>query len=436
MTAPVHQIGTPTSGTRIRDTAAQDIVKEKQSGWRRWSPLILIGMVLLALVVFVTQSNWWRAQGAVNAKSLRLATVERSTFSREISAPGVIVAAVSPSVYAPSTGTVTLHVNAGDLVNAGDTIATITSPELSNQLAQETATLNSLQTNLQRRSIEHKQQALRSQQLVDIARMNQTTAARELRRAEAAWEIQVISRQDLEKAQDDVERAAVEFSHSKSAAALEKESLEFELQTLRLERDRQALLVDNLQRQVADLNVVAPVSGMVGTIAVAQKEAVGGNQALMSIVDLSAFEIEASIAESYASRLLPGTPVTISYGNQEHAGMLHTISPEVTNNSVTGRIRFAGTPPTGLRQNQRVTTTFELESVKDALTVPRGAFIDSGGGRITYVVENGMAYRRAIEIGASSSGRIEITSGVKEGDTVVVSSLEPFRGAEQVLVSP
>lgn len=435
MTAPVRHLKSP-GATGIRDTSAQDVVRD-DGPRRRRRRLLWAGaaMVLIAAVVWVARSDWWSAERAVNAERLRIATVERGTFTREITAPGVVIAAVSPTVYAPSAGVVTLNVKAGDLVQAGDVVATLDSPELTSQRAQEAATLESLSTNLQRRRIEHKQQALRSQQLADIARMEEVAAARELRRAQAAWDIKVIARQDLEKAQDDLQRAQVELAHARSAADLERESLEFELRTLELERDRQALLVEELDRRVADLTVRAPVSGMIGTVAVVQKEAVAANAPLLAVVDLSALEVEARIAESYGDRLAPGMPATVSYGGEDHAGVLRSISPEVTENSVLGRIGFDGATPGGLRQNQRVTVTLSLDSVRDALTIPRGAFLDTGAGRVIYVVEDGVATRRAIRTGATSGGRIEILEGLNEGERVVVSSLAPFRSAERALVT-
>ncbi|MFK8015873.1 MAG: efflux RND transporter periplasmic adaptor subunit [Gammaproteobacteria bacterium] len=434
MTAPVHKI-TPQSGnTQIRDTSGQDMARDV-SGRKTWrNTIIALGFVAVCGLLVWVLGNWWSADAAVNAERLRFAKVERGSFRRDISAPGLVIAAVSPSVYAQSAGTVTLHVKAGDMVEQGATVATLSSPTLTSELAQERATLSSLETNLQRRLIEHKQQSLRSGQLADVARMDRVAAERELRRAEAAWKIRVISRQDLEKAQDDVERSVVTSDHANAAMELERESLEFELRTLELERDRQALAVENLQRQVGDLVVTAPVSGMVGTVAVAQKEAVNNNQPLLSIVDLTAFEVEARIAQSYAERLAPGMTATISYGNDEHSGILRAISPEVTNNAVAGRIRFDGDTPAGLRQNQRVTVALTLESVADALTLPRGAFVDSGAGRVIYVVDDNVATRRDITLGASSGGRVEVLTGLRAGEEVIVSSIETLRGAERVVI--
>ena len=68
--------------------------------------------------------------------------------------------------------------------------------------------------------------------------------------------------------------------------------------------------------------------------------------------------------------------------------------------------------------------------------VQRGQFLDSGAGRIAYVLnEDGMAIRRSIELGARSLGEVEVVAGLNQGETIVISNLDPFRSAEMVLLT-
>ena len=72
----------------------------------------------------------------------------------------------------------------------------------------------------------------------------------------------------------------------------------------------------------------------------------------------------------------------------------------------------------------------------DVLLVQRGQFLDSGAGRVAYVVgEDRVALRRQIETGARSLGAVEVLSGLEPGDTIVISNLDPFRGADTVLLT-
>jgi HlyD family secretion protein len=89
-----------------------------------------------------------------------------------------------------------------------------------------------------------------------------------------------------------------------------------------------------------------------------------------------------------------------------------------------------------LRQNQRLTTRILLAEHPDVVLVQRGQFLDSGAGRIAYVVsEDRIAERRRIQTGARSLGAVEVISGLEPGDTIVISNLDPFRGADTVLLT-
>lgn len=224
--------------------------------------------------------------------------------------------------------------------------------------------------------------------------------------------------------------------HAVSDAGLDEERLVFELKTRELQVKHQELLVSDLQRQVDDLNMHSPVSGIVGNLMVDQKAAVSRNQVAMAVVDLSAFEIEAQVPESYADDLGIGMDSEVLVGNQPYAATLVSASPEIIQNQVTTRVRFKGEMPPGLRQNQHLTTRILMEEKKLVLTLQRGQFLDSGGNRIAYVLDDdNVAHRHSIEVGARSLSAVEIVEGLKEGDVVVISSIDQFQSADTVIVT-
>src|SRR5690606_6591010 len=117
---------------------------------------------------------------------------------------------------------------------------------------------------------------------------------------------------------------------------------------------------------------------------------------------------------------------------REFGGRVTAISPSVTDSQVSGRAIFEGEPPASLRENQRVSLRLLFETRPDVLILPRGAFLESGGGRLAYVVVDGIATRRAIETGARSLSHVEVTSGLREGDAVIVSDTSAYTNAERL----
>lgn len=430
---------------KIADTSGQDVVLSQPS---KKKPLIiavsiLAAMLLIVIVMAPAVSNWSNSDTSVSQQRIRLATVAMGDFVRDLSVQGRVVAAVSPRLYSTAQGTITFEVDAGDAVVKGQVLATIESPELTNQLQQEQASLQELQMALDRQKIQAKKQALENQKAVDMAKVALTAADREKRRADKAYASNSISQIDYEKAQDDLENARLVYQHAVKDAELNKESLAFEIQSRQLQADRQGFLVEELRRKVDELTLRSPVNGIVGNLAVEQKNQVARNQPILSVVDLSEFELEVDIPESYADDLAIGMYAQVNLNGETYLANLVTISPEIENNQVTGRVRFAthdeaGHPlsyPTGLRQNQRLTTRILMENKQNVLMVERGQFLESGGGRIAYVLKDGIAHRTPINTGARSLANVEIVSGLEAGDTIIVSNTDLFEGAERVLIT-
>jgi len=120
----------------------------------------------------------------------------------DVSVQGKIVAAVSPTLYARSAGTVSLEIHAGDKVEHGDVLATIESPELANKLKQEQSTLDSLTLDVERAGIDHRKQQLTSKKTLDQARIDRQTAEREVQRTSKAFTAGALPELDLLRAKD------------------------------------------------------------------------------------------------------------------------------------------------------------------------------------------------------------------------------------------
>jgi HlyD family secretion protein len=428
---------------KIADTSGQDTVVLKTSNNKaKW---LALGFILIAVLVYITLaptiSNWSNSDVSISSQRVRLATVTQGDFIRDLSVQGRVVAAVSPKLYSPAQGSISFKVDAGDTVLKGQVLATIDSPELNNQLKQEQSALQRLQMELDRQKIQSSKQALVNQKTVDLAKVALTAADREKRRADKAYASQSVSQIDYEKAQDDLENARLVFKHSVKDAELNLESLEFEVKTKRLFVERQKLLVTELSRQVDELILRSPVNGLVGNLSVEQKNQVAKNQSILSVVDLSEFEIEVDIPESYADDLAIGMAAQINLNGETHSAKLVTISPEIENNQVTGRVRFISLSdadmiqPQGLRQNQRLTTRILMESKQGVLMVQRGQFLETGNGRVAYIVKNDMAERTSIATGARSLSSVEVLNGLSVGDTIIVSGTDQFNGAQSVLIT-
>ena len=426
----------PAGDGSIRDTASQDVARDPapRSAARRRRLLWMGAGAAIALLAFAWLIRGWLASNhTVPLERLRIATVTRGHFVRDVAAQGTVIAAVSPTLFASAPGTIAYQVRAGDTVRRGDTLATLDSPALRNEYERERATLAGLDAALARQAIEIRRQNLLNQQQADLADVQIRAAERELARAQSAWESRVIPERDLRKAQDDVSTARLNFDHASATTGLERESLQLDLRTRRLERDRQALVVANLGRRVAELAVKSPVDGVVANLAQVERANVAENAPLVTVVDLGVFEVEFQVAESYATEIRPGMAAEITLDGRTYPGTVASISPEVRQSQVTGRLKFAAGPPKSLRQNQRASVRIVLDERDGVLAFDRGSTPDDLT-RAVYVVRGDRAIRTPVQLGAASITKIEVLSGLAAQDRVIISDTGDFQAAPEITI--
>ncbi|MGX9718915.1 efflux RND transporter periplasmic adaptor subunit [Stenotrophomonas acidaminiphila] len=421
----------------IRDTSAQDqtISQRSRPQWRRWLWPAVATVVVLAGIGFVAK-GWLGGSRSFDGARLRIATVGRGDLVRDIAADGRVIAANSPVLYAISAGTVTLKVVAGDVVKKGQELAVIDSPELRSKLAQEQATLAGLEAEAGRAALDATLARATASKVTDQAAIDRQAAARDLERYQRGYDGGAVPQVNLAKAQDDLKKAEITLQHARSDAALQSRGADLDARNKRLLADRQQAVVAEVQRQVDALTLRAPFDGQVGQVQATQHTQVAANAPILGVVDLSRFEIEIKVPESFARDLAIGMPAQLTSGSgQPFPGEISAVSPEVVNGEVVARIRFSDKQPEGLRQSQRMSARILLDTRKDVIKVERGPFVEQSGGRYAWVVNGSTASRRPVQFGVSSLGEVEIVSGLQPGEKVVVSGTDLFGDAERVSIN-
>ena len=426
----------PTATPMIRDTASQDRPLVRSPRRPRLVLAATLAAVLAVAAWGVPQARRLLATpGSVSAERLAIAEVTRGPFVRDIDAEGQVVAAFSPTLFAPQAGSATLLVHAGDRVAKGQPLATIASPDLAARLDQERASADTLQTETLRAQVD----ASRERALAGSARENAAidvkAAETDLARQQRAFEAGAAAGMQVDHARDALEKARITLAHAQSAMRLADDSLKFDLRAREQAHARQVLLVHDLERQVAELTVRSPVDGQVGQLLVAERASVPRDAPLLTVIDLSALEVRMHVPESFARELAPGMPGEISGNGRTWKAHVSAVSPEVVNNEVAARLRFDGEMPGDLRQNQRLGVRVLLDRRENVLSVRAGSFIDEGGGAQAYVVREGIAHKTPVRLGARGIDRVEILSGLQAGDQVVIAGADNFHGAASVALS-
>lgn len=194
---------------------------------------------------------------------------------------------------------------------------------------------------------------------------------------------------------------------------------------LNANRDRQAAMVESLQARVADTEVRAPQDGVVLAKLVELGEVVTVNQPLFRIGDTRSLVLEVMVDEADVAKVSDGvgkapSVVAISlyaYPKQTFGGVVFEILPEANRErkAFLAKIRF-DTPPVDLRSGMTAEVNVITGRKEDVLLAP-GEAEEEGH---VWVIDGGRARRRAVGIGTRDLLRFEATSGLAEGELVVV----------------
>jgi len=422
---------------KLRDTARQDRLIEQPALWMRHRRSGLWAAAAIAVLLLLGYALWrlHGAQSSVDRSRVTIATVERGSFVRDVAADGQVVAAVSPTLYAAAAGIVSLRVHAGDAVSKDQPLAVIDSPDLTAKLSQEEASLQSLRIDWQRAQLQAEHDLAASRDAYQQAEVDQKTAQRELERSQRAYELGSYSELQALRARDALEKAQFAYAQAQSNYQAQPQQNRFDIDSKKSLFDRQQYLVTDLRRQVDALQVRSPVNGRVGQVQIADRANVAKDTALLTVVDLSALEVEIKVPESYARDLSAGMSADLQGDGKHWQGTLAGVSPEVVNGEVVARVRFNDAKAADLRQSQRIAVRIFIDRRDNVLMVGRGAFVDQDGGSFAYVLHGNVAQRQPVRLGAASVQKVEILEGLSVGDQIVVSGTDAFNDAERVILS-
>lgn len=229
---------------------------------------------------------------------------------------------------------------------------------------------------------------------------------------------------DLNEAKANLESSQRAYQRAQELAArhlISSADLDTATATLGVDRARSA----SAQTRLAKTLIRAPFDGVLGLREVSVGEYVSAGQALIDLVRLDPIELDLRVPEVVLSRLALGQAVAVAvdaYAGETFNGEIVAIAPTVdaASRSVALRARLANADGR-LRPGMSVRASIELSNTEAALLVPEQAIWPQGEAKMVYRVEQGVAHLVPVTLGTRLPGRVEVTSGLKPGDVVVIS---------------
>jgi len=222
-----------------------------------------------------------------------------------------------------------------------------------------------------------------------------------------------ISQEEYEKASKNYEMVLIESGEMKEEVLAAAKNL-----------TQNEIAVKEAQLTLEKTKIRAPFSGIVFDIQVSFHERVSAGTELFTLVNIDRIHVQARVLESEIGKMRVGREVDLkfsAYPGKIFKGKVKAISPVVNPDDRTCKVTIdVANPEEEIKPGMHAEVEIAAEIYEDRLLIPQDAVLVRMGRKLAFVVEEGIAKWRYIEVGIENEDYAEVLDGVKEGETVII----------------
>jgi HlyD family secretion protein len=398
-----------------------------------------IGLVFAACLIALCSAAWGInrvVRPSVAASDVHIVEIRRGNISNTINASGVVIPTHEEVVASPIQTRIAKvlakpgqHVAAGELLlELDDRAVRLAADNLQEQLAQQENHITSLTLEL----------AQKNKQLVSNIELLEL----DLQAAKVKWERYqplrvsgVVSGDNYLQAELSVKRAEIQLRQQRELIEDNRRATVTSIEGAKLQKNILQKQLEQEQHLLAQSQVRAPFAGMLTSLLAEEGSSVTIGQQVAKVSELSNFRIEASLSDFHARSLSVGQPVQVEQGGVILTGRVHMILPEIQNGTVKLLVELDQPHHSMLRDKLRVDVNIVTEKRTDTLVADSGPAFNGSGPQAVFVVKDGEARKTVLDIGSSDGKAVEILSGAKAGERLIVSDIKRYQDLDSIRIS-
>ena len=385
------------------------------------------------LIVIALLPGWIRP--SVKRGSIRTAVARLGPIEAVITGSGTVVPEIERALSSPVDAKL-LHLlkRPGAAVTAGEPVAEL-------DLAESELTLERITGNLAITDNKQSQARLALERsLADLdARIERKALEAEIldQKAAASQKLSdqgLASQQQFADARLAARQAAIELAQLRRERGDAERSTALQSEGLSLERASLAKEAAVARRTLDLATTRADRNGIVTWIVPQEGTMVRRGDVIARIADLTSFRVDATVADVHSGHIRAGLPVNVVAGDVTLRGTIAQVQPNVENDVIRFTVSLDERTHKVLRPSMRVDVLVVTDRRARTLTVRQGQFVTGADRADVFVVRDGHARRVSVQFGVRGFDDIEVTSGLSDGDEVIVSDMRDYQHLDQMEV--
>lgn len=362
-------------------------------------------------------------------------TVKRGDMTRQVRGLGTLTPEDIRWIPATTQGRVErIILRPGTPVKPNDVILELTNPTLEQQLQDAELKLAASEAALANTKVQLNNDLLQARATAAQVDADYNKAKTQYQMNQELFKDQLVSKLVLEQSRVDAEQLAVRTQIAKDQLASKTESMRAQLAVQQSGVDQAKALLALTRQQKDELKVRAGLEGMLQLVPVEVGQQVAPGTNLARVANPQRLKAEIKIAETQAKDIQLGQKAEVDTRNGVVEGRVARIDPSVINGTRTVDVTLVGELPKGAVPDLSVDGTIVLEQLRDIIFMGRPAFgqDQSTVGLFKIGPDGVTAERTQVKLGRSSVNTIEVVSGLKVGDQVILSDMSAYDSYDRI----
>lgn len=413
------------------DKAIEEKIISRRKRKTTW--IILSVLLVIVAAVFFLRSS---LASSIKKSAITTAVVEQGNIENTINASGEILPEFEEIITSPINASVqNVLLDAGTAVKAGQSVLTLDKSSSQTDYEKLNFGLQSKQNDIQKLKLELDKSFydIKSNNNIKQLRINSLEA--DVENAKRLYRAGGGTREDVEKAELNLKVARLEKQQLENEIKSKQQTMQVEMREAGIAASIQQNDLAELQRKLKLANIVASRDGVVTWINKNIGAAIREGDPLARIADLSSFKVQGSISDSYLDQLHNGMPAIIRINETQVRGTVTNIQPAVQNSVVTFSIQLDQRNNSLLRPNLKVEVFLVTSSKTNVLRVANGPAFKGAAAQDIFVLTNGKAVRKTVQIGMTNFDFVEIKDQLKPGDVIITSDMSGYNNAKEITIN-
>lgn len=391
---------------------------------------LLLGAMLLGAVIFVIR---YSLGSTLRQSEITTAIVSRGDIENTINASGEVLPEFEEVISSPIAASVQkVLLDAGSRIAAGQSILMLDKSAAQMEYEKLKFQLESKQNDIRKIKLDLDKSFydIKSNNNIKQLRINSLKASVE--NAKRLLKAGGGTREDVEQAELNLKVAQLEKQQLENEISSKQQSMRLQMKEVELAASIQQNDLDVLSRKLKQANIQASRNGVVTWVNKNIGAAVQPGEVLARIADLSGFKVKGTISDNNIDLLKSGMTAIIRIGETQVRGKVVNIYPSVQNATVSFDIKPDSSNNKLFRPNLKADVFLVTDQHQQVLRVNNGPAFQGTPSQYIYVLKDGVASRKLVQIGLSNFDYVELKDQLKEGDVIITSDLKEFKNSSQI----